>query len=489
MATIRTPAREKDMTKDTDTNDRRKTFSKLHIEGKVDKMEKYRKEKPMEFCSHCDLHVNQGIACENCNYWYHPECEKVAPDEYDFLVKNEVTTSLWYCKICREELADLAEKSEALNRDYKKMTKWQEENSNLKKENELLKKEKDDMKDKAVEKERLHKDHKRLMQYEEENKSLKEENETLKKENGSLKERVMYIEEEVKNIKGGLGNSSQEPMMNNNTMVNMFKEIIVTFKEEANKDRRMMIDEIKKIKEDRETLKEEVCEVVTKQMRDLLEERSRTEEKRREEEKEEMEIREKQNNLIVFNVEEPREGMEERDKVEEEYRKIDQIFGRGVGVRGFNVLEVKRLGIKSERKIRPMLVKMERSEQKWDIVRNAKNLSRAKYPMKRVGIVPDLTRKQRERDRQLRDRLQEKRDRGESGWFINRGELKRRVQENIGEDYERARRNDEEASSDEEDNRGDKEEEREDEEDTRGGEENIRSEQEDTSQRFQNARH
>ena len=138
MATTRTPVREKEITrnaKDADINDRRKTFSKVSIDGKCDKMEKYRKEKPEEFCSHCDLHVNQGIACENCNHWYHPECEKVSPEEYEFLVKNQVTTSLWYCKICRDELAVLAEKSEALNKDYKRMTKWREENSNLKKEN------------------------------------------------------------------------------------------------------------------------------------------------------------------------------------------------------------------------------------------------------------------------------------------------------------------------------------------------------------------
>ena len=129
------------------------------------------------------MHVSQGIACENCNNWYHSECEKVPPDEYDFLVKNQETTSLWYCKICRNELADLAEKSESLSRDYKKMTKCQEANRNLKMENELLKRENDDMKGKVVQKERLNRDHKKLTQYEEENKSLKDENETLKKEN------------------------------------------------------------------------------------------------------------------------------------------------------------------------------------------------------------------------------------------------------------------------------------------------------------------
>ena len=31
--------------------------------------------------------MNQGIACE---IWYPPECEKVPPEEYEFLVKIKI---------------------------------------------------------------------------------------------------------------------------------------------------------------------------------------------------------------------------------------------------------------------------------------------------------------------------------------------------------------------------------------------------------------
>lgn len=44
---------------------------------------------------------------------------------------------------------------------------------------------------------------------------------------------------------------------------------------------------------------------------------------------------------------------------------------------------------------------------------------------KRIWIVPDLTKKERELDRELRRELQEKRDAGEEGWFIRRNKLHR----------------------------------------------------------------
>ena len=45
--------------------------------------------------------------------------------------------------------------------------------------------------------------------------------------------------------------------------------------------------------------------------------------------------------------------------------------------------------------------------------------------MHKVVVVPDLTWKQREKNNQLRNQLQEKRDNKEQGWYISRGELRR----------------------------------------------------------------
>ena len=49
--------------------------------------------------------------------------------------------------------------------------------------------------------------------------------------------------------------------------------------------------------------------------------------------------------------------------------------------------------------------------------------------LKRAVIVPDQTRRgsAREKSKKLRDKLQEKRDNGEEGWFIKREQLVKKI--------------------------------------------------------------
>ena len=81
------------------------------------------------------------------------------------------------------------------------------------------------------------------------------------------------------------------------------------------------------------------------------------------------------------------------------------------------------------RRPRPLLIKLKDARAKWEIVRNGKNIKDTrKEHLKRAVIVPDQTRREREKSKKLRDELQEKRDNGEEGWFIKRGQLvKKRI--------------------------------------------------------------
>ena len=75
---------------------------------------------------------------------------------------------------------------------------------------------------------------------------------------------------------------------------------------------------------------------------------------------------------------------------------------------------------------RPMLIKLKNEEEKWKILRNAKNLKNENNPHKRrVGITKDLTREEREQNRKLREMIKEKKAEGQEGWFIKNGELRR----------------------------------------------------------------
>lgn len=93
-------------------------------------------------------------------------------------------------------------------------------------------------------------------------------------------------------------------------------------------------------------------------------------------------------------------------------------------------MHVIRLGKRLEGegvRARAVLIKMENEEQKWRILKNAKNLRNAvNEGHKSVSIVPDMTMKEREQDKRLVDELKIKRGNGEQGWYISRGELKRR---------------------------------------------------------------
>ena len=104
------------------------------------------------------------------------------------------------------------------------------------------------------------------------------------------------------------------------------------------------------------------------------------------------------------------------------------IFEKGVGIRGVMIKGIIRLGKRDINnnqfnKPRPMLVKLDSEEQKWEILKNAKNLARAAEEMKRCIIAPDLTKKEREQDTILRNELKERRNNGDNTWIIRRGQL------------------------------------------------------------------
>ena len=68
---------------------------------------------------------------------------------------------------------------------------------------------------------------------------------------------------------------------------------------------------------------------------------------------------------------------------------------------------------------------MQRADKEWEIMRNVKHLSKAPMWMKKIdmGIVPDLTRRQRDRDRDLRDQLNEKKRQWRERMVHKKGEL------------------------------------------------------------------
>ena len=81
-------------------------------------------------------------------------------------------------------------------------------------------------------------------------------------------------------------------------------------------------------------------------------------------------------------------------------------------------------GPRNRVKVRPLIVRLEKPWMKWQIIKNARHLKNVvEDEYKNVTISPDLTLKQREESKKLRDELNEKKANGERGWFIKQGKL------------------------------------------------------------------
>ena len=101
----------------------------------------------------------------------------------------------------------------------------------------------------------------------------------------------------------------------------------------------------------------------------------------------------------------------------------------GVKVNNIEICEIRRLGERTEDvdHKRPILVQLSTEEEKWDILKKAKNLRNSDGWMKKIGISLDLSKEERMREKDLVNELKEKRRKGEEGWFIYKGKLQCRT--------------------------------------------------------------
>ena len=82
---------------------------------------------------------------------------------------------------------------------------------------------------------------------------------------------------------------------------------------------------------------------------------------------------------------------------------------------------------KQEDRPRPLIVKFKDTRMKWDVMKNVKKLKYMNKPgFSKMSIVPDLTRKEREVDRELRMEIKDRREKGEVGLYIHKGKICKR---------------------------------------------------------------
>ena len=132
----------------------------------------------------------------------------------------------------------------------------------------------------------------------------------------------------------------------------------------------------------------------------------------------------RRNNVLIYNVpESDKEAAGERQ--DEDARICTDVFENCLEVKTTRIHKIIRLGgNKIEGGNRPILVTLDSEDKKYKILRNAKKLKNQRDPTKKaIGISPDLTKKQREKDYKLRQELRQRREQGEEGLYIKNGNL------------------------------------------------------------------
>lgn len=131
----------------------------------------------------------------------------------------------------------------------------------------------------------------------------------------------------------------------------------------------------------------------------------------------------RKNNIVIFNMAEGTDG----DQQDHDKAACLDVIENELGIERAEIVGTIRLGKPEDRgsrprKPRPLPVKLSQADKKWEIVKNGKKLKEArKDEYKKMYIVPDLTLKEREKDKELRTSLKEKRDKGERDWAIRKG--------------------------------------------------------------------
>ena len=136
------------------------------------------------------------------------------------------------------------------------------------------------------------------------------------------------------------------------------------------------------------------------------------------------EIERRKLNLIVFGLAEPdppsnnKSEWDTNEKIAAETEIMNNIIVDDLGVPlspRTGIIEVRRLGIKKSGTPRPLKVVFANIQTKREVLRNAKKLrSSESEALRKVFINPDLTVKQKEADKVLREEMWERRGNGEN---------------------------------------------------------------------------
>ena len=343
-----------------------------------------------EMCGICQVKVREdqmALKCDMCGKWFHVECMQMKKENYKKMIEmNDSAGVKWYCFKCEkkvENMENIQKENIALK---KQNTKLQQENFEV---GQMLKQliERIDRMEKFIEK-RIEEDIDR-----------------------KAKLFQADVAEKIEGLKLGYDEILSE--------VNQMKMSGLLQPGEVKQSKEEIEKELYQIKEDivREGVEEMKKErgVEEKKVNGLLLKMEDIEKER------------KKKNIMIFNLRESKKEAA-KDRYMEDEENCKKIFTEELEVQNIHIEKVIRIGRADPNKVRPLMVKMGSEEEKSKILQNTKKL-RYSEEFVRVYLARDLTEKEREKDRNLRLELKEKREKEDDWYIIKRGKVVRAEKE------------------------------------------------------------
>ena len=135
-----------------------------------------------------------------------------------------------------------------------------------------------------------------------------------------------------------------------------------------------------------------------------------------------LEIEKRKGNLVFHGLKEGKDSNDTNEKPHD-WQMVEELLRNGLKLDpSRHVDEVTRIGRSAEGKIRPLRVKIKSMESRIEIMKRARDLKDCEE-FKRVFIAPDLTRKQQQTDKDLRDHVKKFREEGQTGVMIRYGKV------------------------------------------------------------------
>jgi len=318
-------------------------------------------------CGSCKKAVgknDKGIMCELCSVWFHSKCQDMVDETYKILSQDRIH---FYCETCDKVVGGVVKTLADLQQRHEKLE------ANVRILEMETKSEQGKMSAKQSE--------------------LEGEVKKIKQELREIKEgEVLKIREELREVKEGEVKKIREELR-------QVKEAKTG--ESGVKEREKMEKLQKEMGEMRTEIESKVCNTV-KHMKEDVDEA--------------MEIERRKDNIIIH-------GVPETD-AEQDIDEVAEMFGTGLKLDFDRHMDrMHRIGKLVEGKPRPIRVMLKtKVDGKKEILSRAKQL-KDHDKFKRMFISPDMTRKQQERDHNLRYHLKQIRESGETEATIRFGKI------------------------------------------------------------------